>query len=321
MSALYKNAIAALRMGVEDYAQQDWERSLSAVRNFYAGVLLLAKEALVRAAPEADIAEIIGAKYKPVPDGDGGVVYQQEGNTTIDFHTLGARFKDFGLAIDHKALSDLNRIRNEIEHRYTDQPQEALREAIAKAFPVTAELFRQIEEDPVEAMGSAWQTMLETTHLYEKELEQCRRSLAEIEWHSGTVAKEGVKCTACGSSLVEQIDSDNKHQEIAELKCRACGEALEIQEVVVAALEEGLAGEAYVRMKDAGEDGPIHMCPECQADAYIDFESKCAACGHEIEPVECGRCGTSLSLDELIYGEGSSLCSYCDHMTAKAMRE
>lgn len=321
MSALYTNAVAALRMGVEDYAQQDWNRSLSAVRNFYAGVLLLAKEALVRTAPEAEIADIIGAKYKPVPDGEGGVTYQPEGQATIDFHTLGQRFKDFGLTIDHKALSDLNRIRNEIEHRFTDQPQEAVREAIAKAFPVTAELFRQIEEDPAEALGSAWQTMLETKNLYDKELKECRQSLAGIEWHSGTIAKEGVKCSACGSGLVEQIDPDNKQQDLAELKCRACGETFETQEAVVATLEEALAGEAYVRMKDAGEDGPIHMCPECQDDAYVDFESKCAACGHEIEPVECARCGASLSLDELIYGESSSLCSYCDHMSAKVMRE
>lgn len=54
MPSLFENAVASIRMGVEDYRQQDGDRDVSAVRNFYAGVLLLAKEALVRKAPDAD---------------------------------------------------------------------------------------------------------------------------------------------------------------------------------------------------------------------------------------------------------------------------
>lgn len=44
MSSLFANAVASIRMGVEDFQQQDHDRDISAVRNFYAGVLLLAKE-------------------------------------------------------------------------------------------------------------------------------------------------------------------------------------------------------------------------------------------------------------------------------------
>ena len=46
MPSLFSNAVASIRMGVEDFRQQDPDRDISAVRNFYAGVLLLAKEAL-----------------------------------------------------------------------------------------------------------------------------------------------------------------------------------------------------------------------------------------------------------------------------------
>ena len=53
-SALFDNAMSSIRMGIEDYAQDKPERSLSAVRNFYAGLLLLAKEVLVRHIPNAD---------------------------------------------------------------------------------------------------------------------------------------------------------------------------------------------------------------------------------------------------------------------------
>ena len=109
-------------MGIEDYSSDRPDRSLSAVRNFYAGVLLLAKEVLVRAAPHADADEIIGARYKPVPDGSGGVMHAPDGHRTIDFDTIGKRFKDFKLEIDQAALGELNKIRNEIEHRFTDRP-------------------------------------------------------------------------------------------------------------------------------------------------------------------------------------------------------
>jgi hypothetical protein len=135
-------------MGIEDYASDKPDRSLSAVRNFYAGVLLLAKEVLVRAAPNADPDEIIGARYKPVPDGSGSVTHVPEGHKTIDFDTIGKRFKDFKLDIDQAALGELNKIRNEIEHRFTDRPAAVVREAIARAFPVTLQLFRLAKEDP-----------------------------------------------------------------------------------------------------------------------------------------------------------------------------
>jgi hypothetical protein len=105
-------------MGIEDYASDKPDRSLSTVRNFYAGVLLLAKEVLVRAAPNADPDEVIGARYKPVPDGTGNVTHVLDGHRTIDFDTIGKRFKDFKLDIDQAALGDLNKIRNEIEHEH-----------------------------------------------------------------------------------------------------------------------------------------------------------------------------------------------------------
>jgi hypothetical protein len=69
MSDLFKNAVASIRMGVEDYTQKDENRALSAVRNFYSGILLLAKEVLVRTTPQAAMQDILAAKYKPVPDG------------------------------------------------------------------------------------------------------------------------------------------------------------------------------------------------------------------------------------------------------------
>ena len=75
MQNMFNNAVQSIQMGVEDYRSNKPSRALSAVRNFHAGLLLLAKEVLVRKVPNADEREIIAANHKPVPDGLGGVNY------------------------------------------------------------------------------------------------------------------------------------------------------------------------------------------------------------------------------------------------------
>ncbi|MDA9442733.1 hypothetical protein XH98_27255 [Bradyrhizobium sp. CCBAU 51745] len=75
MITLFDNAIQSIQLGIEDYEHNDAKRALSAVRNFYAGTLLLAKEILVRAAPKADVKDVLGTKFVPVPDGKGGVTF------------------------------------------------------------------------------------------------------------------------------------------------------------------------------------------------------------------------------------------------------
>ena len=96
MSELFLNAIKSLQLGLEDYQANDPKRSLSAVRNFYAGTLLMAKAALVKQVLEADPALVLAASYKPKPDGMGGLVLVPS-ERTIDFNEIGQRFKSFGL--------------------------------------------------------------------------------------------------------------------------------------------------------------------------------------------------------------------------------
>jgi hypothetical protein len=60
MNSLFDNAIQSIQIGIEDYEHNDPKRALSAVRNFYAGTLLLAKEVLVRKAPKASVKDVLG---------------------------------------------------------------------------------------------------------------------------------------------------------------------------------------------------------------------------------------------------------------------
>ncbi|RVI43999.1 hypothetical protein [Sinorhizobium meliloti] len=321
MSKLFENAIISIQLGVEDYQSNDPKRAISAVRNFYAGVLLLAKETLVRAVPEADVDDLIAARYKPVPDGQGGVNYVPDGGTTIDFVTIGRRFKDFGLAIDQKALDELNRIRNDVEHLFTQKPREAVREAIANAFPVVVQLFEHIDEAPGEHLGDAWPLMLEAKSLYERELKSCRDSFSKVSWLSGTLADAGLICPECDSKLVRQREQDNAEQRNMELVCRACGAEPDTEKTIVGSLTDALSYEGHIRAKDAGEDGPIFHCTECGNDSYVDFEGACANCGYEYGQPDCDRCGTSIPINEIIYAEHDGLCGYCSHQLDKLMRE
>ncbi|WP_326892017.1 hypothetical protein U8P73_27395 (plasmid) [Rhizobium beringeri] len=74
MSELLTNAIYSIQLGIEDYQSNDDRRPISALRNFYAGVLLLGKECLLNAAPDAEPMEILASKFVPSLDEDGQVV-------------------------------------------------------------------------------------------------------------------------------------------------------------------------------------------------------------------------------------------------------
>lgn len=79
MADIFDNAVTSIVLGMEDFREGSDARMLSAARNCYAGLLLLGKECLIHAAPEANPMKIIGAKFEPVPDGDGGIDHEVVG--------------------------------------------------------------------------------------------------------------------------------------------------------------------------------------------------------------------------------------------------
>ena len=315
MSGLFENAVQSIQLGVQDYQANDPKRSVSAVRNFYAGVLLLAKEVLVRQAPEADPEEVIGARYKPAPDGKGGVCFTPASSQTIDFETIGSRFKDFGLKIDQSALRDLNRIRNDLEYYFSDKSHDAVREAIAKAFPVVAQLFRLIDEAPHDALGDVWQVMLDVRVVYERELEACQQTFAKVNWPVGSLEEAKFSCPQCQSDLVEQADPENTDHQSLECLCRVCGNRISEVEAVERAFEVLYEVESYISFKDGGEE-LMQTCPDCGVAAYLltEDETGCAWCGLLLE--ECGRCMTGLTPENVLL-DNLGLCAYYEHLMSK----
>lgn len=322
MPSLFENAIASIRMGVEDLRQQDADRDMSSVRNFYAGVLLLAKEAIIRQAPNADPSLVIGAKMKPIPDGNGGIEMEQVGHTTVDFQQITERAKSFGVALDHKALKELNSIRNDIEHHYTSESSTAIRAAVSKGFPIVASLCRQMDEDPIMLLGETWTTMLETKEMYDKELLEAKQTLARIAWYSASVSQAQLNCSECQSELLEQTDPQNESQDLIEFRCKTCGANPELADVIEATVEKLYGADAYVRYKDAFEEGPIYDCPACQRTCLIEGEDGCANCSEPLDyEDECKFCGNGISIQDFLDGLDDGQCSYCSYRMEKLMKE
>lgn len=315
MNSLFNNAIQSIQLGIEDYQANDPKRALSAVRNFYAGALLLAKEVLVRKAPKANPRDVLGARYKPVPDGTGGIDFATASNKTIDFEEIGARFKDFGLSIDQSALRDLNRIRTDIEHLFTDASRDSVLEAMGRAFPVVVQLFRLAGEDPRSILGPSWQTMLDVRAVYERELADCKRTFEGVEWKSASMAEAALCCPACGSHLVERKDTTRSSHQYADALCRACGADSSAEQIIEAALEQYFEVESYVAAKDGAEQ-PVFDCSECSVKAYViwDGENGCVWCGTSLG--KCLRCHAGLTPDNVSW-DNNDLCSYCDNLMSK----
>jgi DNA-directed RNA polymerase subunit RPC12/RpoP len=312
MDSLFGNAIASIELGIIDYRANEPKRALSAVRNFYAGTLLLAKEVLVRAAPEADPKEILGARYFPQPDGKGNIKFVPS-VTTIDFHEIGARFKAFSLSIDQGALKDLSRIRNDMEHFFSNATHEKVQEAIAKAFPVVADMFRQLGEDPLQHLGESWRVMLEVKAVYDRELVVCQQTFSEVEWKSEAMTNAALRCPACDSYLVFRVDEASTHHEDADAQCRQCGEKITSTKLHETALGAHFHFDAYLAATEGGIS-PVGRCPECNLETYIVEENVCSWC--QLELGECARCGADLTPDT-VDCDSNSLCDYCGHQMSK----
>ena len=315
VSQLYRNALDSIQLGVEDYQSNDPKRVISAVRNYYGGVLLLAKEVLANSVPDANPDELLGENYKPVR-GESGIEFIQKGPRTIDASSIQDRFDDFEIEVDLKPLKALQRIRNDVEHRYTDQPASMVRNAIATSFVVVADLFRELDQQPAVALGAAWNTMLEAKGLYDRELAACNATFADVKWTSATLSNADFVCPECDSNLLAQADPENTSQSSMDCICRNCGKAVEQSEVVVAALNAHLGAHDYIAVKDGGEPA-VYDCPECSNAAYLIYgeDIGCAVCEFQLDD-ECVGCGTSLTPENVAW-DNHHLCSYCEHVLNK----
>jgi len=320
MTELLTNAITSIQLGIEDYQSNDERRPISAVRNFYAGVLLLGKQCLLNEAPEADYREVLSARFAPIPDGDGGIEYEPKGQQTIDLHELRERFSKFGLSWPDGDIKSLQKLRNDLEHYHSTAPKEAMQQTIAACFPLVEGFFRILHKSPKDSLGDAWEIMLTETDFFTKQKSDCDATFEKIDWWANITNSNNIACSICGSSLLSQFNPKNSDVELIEGQCRACDAAYTAEGTVEIIVTAQFEISDYIAAKE-GLESVINDCPECANETYIEDGETigCFFCGYVIE-AKCALCSTKLGISTMSVNN-STLCDYCDYRMDKMMRE
>lgn len=309
--SLLKNAIESIQIGVEDYEDGAKERIISAVRNIHASILLLYKEALRRLSPQNSNDVLIKSKIVPSLDQNGQVKFVGEGASTVNVHQIKNRFKKLDISTDWRKFDSISKIRNDIEHYYTEDDHDIIQQVIAKSFTIISSFIEtELKEKPSNLIDFiTWSTMLNVSEVYEKQKRKCLIKINKVNWISSTL-KDGVRdisCVMCDSDLLIPTVITLDLQDI-DLECRSCGAKERARGFIPRAVKRALGFESYKSYVD-GLEYPYGTCPECNLESYVLKEKRCAFCGEEAEEF-CDICGTKIPPNEMMW---SPLCARCKH--------
>lgn len=322
MSPLLENASASVELGLEDFQSDDDRRLVSAVRNLYAGVLLLSKEVLRRHSPRGSNDILIRDQRKPVRGEDGKIRFVGGGKKTIGREKIERTFKDLQIAVDLSPLRRLADIRNDVEHMHPKDAQELIREAIVDAMPIIRDLIIVgLEQEPAEVLGSnAWAFLLDQAKVFREEQEACLSSFKDIDWGFKTLADalKRFRCPNCSAALLRNAYDFAQRPVDLQLICSKCGTEADTGSVVEEAVDGLLGSESHFSIKDGGES-LVESCPECGLETYVFSEGGCVnpLCEFSLDGRKCSVCGEPLGLEDYEYGSGT-LCGYHTYVISKA---
>src|SRR4028119_1264349 len=257
--SLLQNAIDSIQVGVEDYLMEDDRRYLSAVRNICAGILLLYKEKLKRLSPqqEHDNEVLIKQSIKPIRGDQGNILFVGDGDKTVDVPTIEKRFKSLKIEYEWSRFKELTKLRNNIEHYYTDKSSSAVREVIVKSFLIIRDFISEyLEQEPFNLLGEeCWQTLLETAEVYKAEEKNCRQSWENLGFKSSVLEHilENIRCPKCYSNLIKAQDKSNI---FPSLSCSSCSNSFEVNDVV----EDNCSS-----YDDAEDEDSFADCSDCSS--------------------------------------------------------
>jgi len=304
INTLLNNAITSIQIGVKDYleSEKDLRRVISAIRNIYAGVLLLFKEKLLQISPENSNELFLKKEFK-IKSINGKLKVIGKGTNTVDYKEIRERLTVLNIYVDWDRVDKVRRIRNEIEHYRTNKSIEDVREVIWNLFPVIRDFIKEhLEYEPVELLGKdTWEVLLEVEEVYSKEKEICKEEVEKFV-KDDTLKKiilDESKCIYCYSSLIHPKDRLYGFYN-SQFFCKVCGkefyfDSLNIEEM----LREYYALDIYNSHK-YGETF-FYRCYECGTKAVLDDEKsgelKCLACGEVLNSV-CDRCQQAFGTEE-----------------------
>jgi len=314
---LLENAVKSIQLGIEDFENGDDKRIISSVRNLYAGILLLFKEKLARLSPANSNEVLVKSKAVSKKQSDGKMISVGVEKHTVTRKQIQERFQNLNINIEWKRVDKIAAIRNDLEHYYSTDNHDAIREVLSQTFLIMTDFIKhQLNADPLDLLGNdCWTKLLNIHEFFEKEKSGCHQELGKVDWQSEilSTAINEVMCDSCGSPLVLPQNGNSKNLEDTKFVCRSCDNIMSFSKATESCLKEYFSFEIYLHYDD-GNELPLVKCPDCYKDGYIIEEDRCAICGYESEYENCARCGTTLGIDEQHLG---GVCDHCNYIMSK----
>lgn len=312
MDTILDNAVYSIQIGIEDYKSEDPRRILSAIRNIYAGTILLFKEKLRQLSPDNE--DLIKQKVLPRYDKSGNVVLSGTGKNTVGLHEIEMYFKALNIQFDCKRVKKVQQARNDIEHYCTDLTPEQIKESIANTFIVLKNFVtNQLKEEPIDLFGlETWQVFLDVGEVFAAQKQECSDAMKALDWKESELKAmiDSYTCDKCNSELIKPTgESDVREMEFQCLRCGAFADFDDLIEKATIATYDN----SYFAIKD-GEYPNLAECPHCSKQTYLLESDYCLACEYTRDYTECTLCGNDIGVDEQHF---NGLCSYCDYKLSK----
>lgn len=307
--SIYINAIDSISLGLDDYKLAlagDKRRYISSTRNLFAGILLLFKEKLSQLSPDGTNEILIKKKILPVLDENGTVVFQAQGDKTVEVQDIRELFKNLKITTDWKRVEKINKYRNNIEHYYSNEDEDSIRGLLADSFLVIRDFIsKELKLDPKEELGEeSWKQLIHITEVFEAEKKDCESKLDELDLNEKAI--EAIKefhCTKCLSPLITAIDN--------HLECKSCRYEFDNEEII----EDALENKYKYSWREITQGGQPELvdCPFCYKHTYVLSEKECLSC-NEVATEVCARCGMEIPWEEI---SDDNICGYCSYMADK----
>lgn len=321
---LLKNAIGSLNIGFKSFLKIYDEpleifNYISAIRNIHSGFYLLLKSQIESRAPKHAKLNILAAQHK-MGIVNGKLTFIPKDNRTIGTDQIIERLKIVNIIPDftQKDLTNLNALRNEIEHHYpTLQPEtdeyEFYNNWIIKSFDLIIqfnskyskinvaellgkEVFEKINELK-DKKGNTSKELLNTyksknndnfklssdlinrlSFLFENYYEE------EEEPNCGSLLLNA-NCPECSSSKLVPINFPKRKKLHFKIKCESCKTELYFKNIMIHILAVFYS---YEMMKSRAKGGvfPLNKCSSCKTNAFLNYEKICFYCGSTEPPIE-----------------------------------
>lgn len=313
---LVPHAVRAIKLGIEDYKTDDEDRLDSAIRNLTAGMLLIFKEKLRQLSPPNSNEALLKRKATLALANDGSLTLVGEGRNTVNVYEIQDRFKSLDVKVDWIRVDRTIRIRNDIEHYFTESTPAQIEEAISSVFMIIRDfLTNELQTDPATTLPEeTWAIMLKVSEVYEAERESCLYAIEEADWPLEALM-EGAKylaCHTCGSTLLSPTATPTTAQS-PTLRCRSCKHEMAHEDYAVSAIASVPVDHREIAQ---GGDYQTTICPECGNETYVYEEDICAFCFETVNG-DCARCGQQLGPDNTSIWDPS----YCEYCVSKLERD